>query len=899
MIPAPLNLQGMEEFKDCLNESEVFDLSFRGCHYTWSNNSLSNRKLRKLDRALVNEAWMDKYPNSNALFDAPGSSDHSPCLVSLSNNLTRRKCRFMFFNLFTSHPDYSTLISEAWNAPILAAGSMSSLYQKLRMAKICCKNLNRSSFSNIQARTKEAFQRLEDIQKRVLTSPEQDLFEEEAIAKAQWLHLSAAEESFFHQKSRIRWLKDGDSNTGFFHKSVKANLSKNIIHYLRDDNDVKVSDPVLLKEMVTSFYLNLLGSANNHIRLISVQEIRHLHPFRCSDALPISLCNTVYKVIAKIIGTKLKRLTPLAVQRNQVGFVKGRLLCENVLLASELVADFNKPGPITRGCLQIDITKAYDNVDWGFLLRLLEALEIPPSLVSWIRHCITSPHFSVALNGELVGFFKGGKGLRQGDPISSSLFVLVMDFLSKMLDDAVRTSRVKPHPHCEDPLLTHLSFADDMLIFFDGSPQSLKAILEVLSTFNEISGLALNPRKSLLFLDGNDSVATASMAESFGLLPGSLPVKYLGLPLLPHKMRKQDYQPLIDRVTARISSWPVKRLSFAGRLQLIQSVLSSMVNFWAAVFPLPMSCIKKLEQICNSFLWNGAPNSARGAKISWESVCSPKAAGGLGLRRIADSVQVYGLKLIWLIFAGNGSLWVAWVRNNIIGERLIWTADFRQSGSWLWRRVMKLRDLARPYLACQLRSGSNALFWHDDWTGLGPLVDITGANGPRVCGIRSMEVVANAITQGQWRLPRGRHPILILLRNCLPQEVPDLNSSLPDFFLWRNSPDSPPGIFSTSRTWDSLHPPSPALPWTETVWFKQRVPKHAFILWVTLRDRLTTRDKLRSWGINVPASCLLCGSNPETRDHLFFQCNFAAGIWNSFFTHKTLSPPISFQDIVL
>ncbi|CAA7040906.1 unnamed protein product [Microthlaspi erraticum] len=154
-----------------------------------------------------------------------------------------------------------------------------------------------------------------------------------------------------------------------------------------------------------------------------------------------------------------------------------------------------------------------------------------------------------------------------------------------------------------------------------------------------------------------------------------------------------------------------------------------------------------------------------------------------------------------------------------------------------------------------------------------------------------MAVVANAITQGHWRLPRGRHPILILLRDCLPQEVPDLNSSLPDFFLWRNSPDSPPGIFSTSQTWDSLHPPSPSLPWTETVWFKQRVPKHAFILWVTLRDRLTTRDKLRSWGINVPASCLLCGSNPETRDHLFFQCNFAAVIWNSFFTHRTLSPP--------
>ena len=89
---------------------------------------------------------------------------------------------------------------------------------------------------------------------------------------------------------------------------------------------------------------------------------------RLSEFRPISLCNTVYKIISKIIGSRLKLITPLAVQRNHVGFITGRLLCENVPLASELVADFNKPGKVSRGCLQIDITKAYDNVDWQFVL---------------------------------------------------------------------------------------------------------------------------------------------------------------------------------------------------------------------------------------------------------------------------------------------------------------------------------------------------------------------------------------------------------------------------------------------------------------------------------------------------------------------------------------------------
>ncbi|CAA7056641.1 unnamed protein product [Microthlaspi erraticum] len=285
-----------------------------------------------------------------------------------------------------------------------------------------------------------------------------------------------------------------------------------------------------------------------------------------------------------------------------------------------------------------------------------------------------------------------------------------MDVLSKLLDEAVRLEKIKPHPKCKDPLVTHLSFADDLLIFFDGSAQSLQAILEVLSTFKSASGLALSSGKTFLFLDGNDSVFTANMAARFGLAHGSLPV----------------------RVRSRISSWTVRPLSFAGRLQLIQSVLFSMVHFWAAVFPLPMSCIDCLEKMCKAFLWSGAPNSAKNAKVSWESVCTPKEAGGLGLKRLADSNQVFGLKLIWLMFAGEGSLWVAWVRKNLIGRRSFWSSELDNSGSWIWRKLLKLRPLARPFLACQIRSGTSALFWHDDWTGLGPLLDISGANGPRV-----------------------------------------------------------------------------------------------------------------------------------------------------------------------
>lgn len=983
LIPNPVSLLGMNEFQECLTTSDLFDLSFRGCLFTWTNKSPSNPKSRKLDRALINESWQDSFPDSNAFFDAPGSSDHSPCLVTITSSTSRRKSRFNFFNFFVTHPDYARLMQAAWQGPVISGEPLFKLYQRLRAAKFCCKSLNQSSFSNIQARTRESFERLESIQRQVLVRPSQELFVEEQEARTIWLQLASAEESFFKQKSRIRWLDEGDANTWFFHKSVKANLSKNIIHFLLDDSNHRIYDPSQLKVLAINYYVSLLGVLDSSVQPLSIAAIQHIHPFRCNSSLasqlsaipsnneirdsvfglpknkapgpdgftaefftsswdlvgmdlisavkdffinkslprqvnatvislipkvtgaaslsdfrPISLCNTVYKVISRILASRLKSITPEAVQRNQVGFINGRVLCENVLLAAELVTDFHKDGPITRGCLQIDISKAYDSVNWNFISNILQAFELPEIFVSWVMKCITSPYYSIALNGELVGFFPGKKGLRQGDPISSPLFVLAMDILSKNLDLATNVDIFKPHPQCKDPLITHLSFADDVLVFFDGSQRSLQGIMDVLSTFQTTSGLGLNLSKTCLFLDGNNSVLSREMAASFGLTQGSLPVRYLGLPLLPHKLRPQDYQPLIDRVTSRISSWTSRHLSFAGRLQLIRSVIFGIINFWSASFPLPKGCFETLERLCNAFLWSGAPTSARGAKVSWDSMCSPKSAGGLGLRRLNDLNQIFGLKLIWLLFAANGSLWVAWLQKVIIKDKPFWTSDFQRTGSWIWRRLMKLRSLARPFVYCQVQSGTTASFWQDNWTNLGPLIDLTGANGPRVTGISILASVSQSCNADGWLIPRGRHPLLCLLRACLPMNFPIISSLEPDLYLWRNSLNEPPGAFSTSKTWLSLHPPPPSVNWQSSVWFPERIPKHAFIIWLSIRDRLTTRDRLRSWGLNVPSECLLCALGVENRAHLFFNCVFSSEVWQSFFSHEALSPPSLFVDIV-
>lgn len=220
---------------------------------------------------------------------------------------------------------------------------------------------------------------------------------------------------------------------------------------------------------------------------------------------------------------------------------------------------------------------------------------------------------------------------------------------------------LRSHPLGSTPLVTHLSFVDDVLVFFDGTESSLIGIMEILEIFKSDSGLGISREKTFLFRDGRNVALNNQISNNVGISLGSLPVRYLGVPLTTQKLRPCDYQPVIDKLKSRFTSWSARRLSFTGRLQLIQSVIYSTINFWSSIFILPKQCIDALERLCNAFLWKGAVGSAKGAKISWDSCCTPNESGGLGLRRLTDWNKVFSLKLIWLLFSAAGSLWVSWL----------------------------------------------------------------------------------------------------------------------------------------------------------------------------------------------------------------------------------------------
>ncbi|XP_019096508.1 PREDICTED: uncharacterized protein LOC109130881 [Camelina sativa] len=438
----------MNELRECVQTNELSDMPSRGAFFTWFNGRQEDPILRKLDMVLVNETWRTHYPEAITVIEAPGDSDHSPCIVYSTTRVEQSKKPFKYFSFLSTHPRFRERIRDAWQRPCSVGTKLFTMGQKFKMVKEACMQLNREGYGNIQQRAKEALEKLEEVQAALLTTPSDSLFRQEFLARKAWHFFEKTQESFYKQKSRIRWYKDRDANTAFFHRYVLENQGRNGIKHLRGMDDDLVHNMAQVKDMLCGselasqllqiptieeiqrtivtmpknkaprpdgFPVEFIWEAWGEVGSVVVEvfqdffrsctlpkslnaTINNLIPKvsgadRITQFRPVSCCNTVYKIISLLLKQKMKLFVSDAVQSNRVGFIQGRYLCENVLLAYELVTDFHVRGDTTRGCLQVDIAKAYDNVDWQFMLNVLHALDLPQKFIEWLKVCFTTPSF--------------------------------------------------------------------------------------------------------------------------------------------------------------------------------------------------------------------------------------------------------------------------------------------------------------------------------------------------------------------------------------------------------------------------------------------------------------------------------------------------------------------------
>ena len=282
---------------------------------------------------------------------------------------------------------------------------------------------------------------------------------------------------------------------------------------------------------------------------------------------------------------------------------------------------------------KVDFEKAFDSVSWEFLDRVMVFMGFGCRWRGWIRGCLNSAKASVLINGSPSAEFSLHRGLRQGDPLSPFLFILVMEALHVAVEDAINVGLYRG-VQVRSLHISHLLFADDVLFLGEWSRSNIIGIVSLLQFFHSVSGLKINLHKSILYGIGVNNGEISNFASFTGCTPQHLPFTYLGIPVGSNMSRIKEWNPIIDKFKKRLSKWKANMLSIGGRSTLITSVLGSLGVYYLSLFPMPKQINKRLESLRANFFWGCTDGIKKIPWISWNSVLASKVVLVLVLLRL-------------------------------------------------------------------------------------------------------------------------------------------------------------------------------------------------------------------------------------------------------------------------
>ena len=597
------------------------------------------------------------------------------------------------------------------------------------------------------------------------------------------------------------------------------------------------------------------------------------HADTMNDYRPIAIANFKFKIISKILADRLSTFMPAITSVQQRGFIKGRSIKDCICLTSEAINTLHNKSFGGNLALKVDIAKAFDTLDWSFLLKVLKKFGFSETFCKWIHSILMSAKLSVSINGKMHGYFSCSRGVRQGDPLSPLLFCLAEEVISRCLTKQVMAGKLKLIQGTRDiPIPSHILYADDMMIFCKGTLSNINCLKQIFFNYAEVSGQLVNPQKSSIFSESISNRRLSQIASSLGFKIGSLPFTYLGVPIFRGKPKKSYFQPIADKFKLKLASWKASLLSMAGRVQLVKSVAQSMLIHCLSIYSWPVSLIKDLERCMRNFIWSGDINQKKLVTVSWHKVCTPTKEGGLGIRNLSFINEAGNLRLCWEILQSDLQ-WAAFLRSRVMRNN---TPISHHISSSIWCSAKHKFPTILNNSTWQIGNGENINFWCDSWCGQ-PL--ISTYNIPAHLHSSLSSSVSSYIHNSRWNVPLEIH----LAYPSLQQKLSFITIPLTlkeDRLVWKHSHDGNLS-FKDAYLFQSNTAVSPPA-WCKYIWNIAIPPSKSLLLWRILQDKLPTDDQLIKRGCQIPSVCNLCALASETYAHLFLDCSFATQIWNWF-----------------
>ncbi|XP_058726136.1 uncharacterized protein LOC131597455 [Vicia villosa] len=571
------------------------------------------------------------------------------------------------------------------------------------------------------------------------------------------------------------------------------------------------------------------------------------------DLRPISLCNVVYKLVAKMLANRLKLVLYKCVSEEQLAFVEGRSIIDNALGSTEIIHALKRKtsGNTAHLALKIDISKAYDRVDWGFLRAILLRLGFDERWIHWLMMCVTSVHYSVLVNSDRVGPIIPGRGLRQGDPLSPYLFILVSEGLSALIKGAVSRGDLHGAHICRRaPSVANLV--------------EVTNLMNILNTYTEATGQEINLAKSEVFFSRKLSgPAQEDLARLMGVKHVMGTGMYLGLPSMIGRSKKAVFSFIKDRIWKRINTWSGRSLSRAGKEVMIKSVLQSIPAYIMSVYLIPDGVVNDIERMLNSFWWGGGRNNKGIRWLAWDRMTSSKSEGGMGFRDFKAFNMAMVAKQGWNIVSKPDTLVARIFKARYFPNSSYLDSKIGNNPSYAWRNLWKAKEVLRIGSQWSIGSGSSIKVMYDPWI---REKDGWWANGPQCQNVYNLFVK-------DLMLPTIKQWDVIKVKQLFDNEgaeailrVPLVEDVVNDRLIWHEEENGEYSVKSGYKLWkgwlSSTRQHGMESRW-KNIWSITAPPRAKHLLWRICNGCLPTRLKLQQHHVQCPSVCPWCEVDVE------------------------------------
>ena len=644
---------------------------------------------------------------------------------------------------------------------------------------------------------------------------------------------------------------------------------------------------------VTQAVLSSLNSgrllhAINHTHITLIPKIKN--PESVTDYRPISLCNVLYKLAAKVLTNRLKGILSTIISESQSAFVPGRLITDNILVAFETLHHMHHQRKGKQGsmAIKLDMSKAYDRVEWRFLERVMHQMGFAPKWITLMTECISTVSYSILINGAPHGFIKPSRGLRQGDPLSPYLFLLCAEGLHSLIHKAKMKGELKGVSiNRRGPKITHLFFAGDSLLFCKATTQDCDRIQEILHTYEQASGQQINLHKTTIFFSKSTLPSVQQTIQTKLAVPAIKHYeKYLGLPSFIGRAKYTTFAQIKERVWCKLKGWKTKLISQASREVLIKSVAQAIPSYAMSCFRLPTRLCSEIEVLIRKFWWGENGDKGKMHWIKWGDMCQSKTKGGMGFRELEKFNEALLGKQVWRLLHNHNSLFYKVFKAKFFPNSTIMEAQPKAKGSYAWKSIMRARDLIKKGMVWRIGDGSHVNIWTDNWL---PVEHHHKVISPHPSGTHLAKVSDLIQTSSRrWNQQLVQSTFLPLDASAI-MGIPLCERPQQDTLVWGGTQNGRYSVRSGYRLlMDESLKNNPgcsnnsqlAQLW-KSIWTLFVPPKVRHFIWRACHESLPTRANLHRRHILDDERCETCKLSGETAIHAIWNCPSLGIVWSS------------------